>query len=176
MVDIIPSSQLVIGHGAFSIVYRAKLKSVSSRKHSTWFLVGGLCYPHHNFCCHYQRLCWCIQRPWADLIICAQLFRKQNGESAGTAVDVDVICLLLLCFCSHSRRCWCYSPTLTFCCQRATTMQTAITNGFSNFSRFPKQQTFVPYFRDFPNNRSSFHICASCSRSREWAFREVVEE
>ena len=29
MVDIIPSSQLVIGHGAFSIVYRAKLKSVS---------------------------------------------------------------------------------------------------------------------------------------------------
>jgi len=35
MVDIIPSSQLVIGHGAFSIVYRAKLKSVSSRKHST---------------------------------------------------------------------------------------------------------------------------------------------
>jgi len=31
MVDIIPSSQLVIGHGAFSIVYRAKLKSVSSK-------------------------------------------------------------------------------------------------------------------------------------------------
>jgi len=27
MVDILPSSQLVIGHGAFSIVYRAKLKS-----------------------------------------------------------------------------------------------------------------------------------------------------
>jgi len=30
MVDIIPSSQLVIGHGAFSIVYRAKLKSAPS--------------------------------------------------------------------------------------------------------------------------------------------------
>ena len=29
MVDIIPSSQLVIGHGAFSIVYRARLKAVS---------------------------------------------------------------------------------------------------------------------------------------------------
>jgi hypothetical protein len=29
MVDIIPSSQMVIGNGAFSIVYRAKLKSVS---------------------------------------------------------------------------------------------------------------------------------------------------
>ena len=28
MVDIIPSSQLVIGHGAFSIVYRARLKHV----------------------------------------------------------------------------------------------------------------------------------------------------
>ena len=33
MVDIIPSSQLVIGHGAFSIVYRAKLKTVSSSEH-----------------------------------------------------------------------------------------------------------------------------------------------
>ena len=29
MVDIIPSSQLVIGNGAFSIVYRARLKLVS---------------------------------------------------------------------------------------------------------------------------------------------------
>jgi hypothetical protein len=29
MVDIIPSSQLVIGHGAFSVVYRARLKAVS---------------------------------------------------------------------------------------------------------------------------------------------------
>jgi uncharacterized SAM-binding protein YcdF (DUF218 family) len=29
MVDIIPSSQLVIGHGAFSVVYRARLKTVS---------------------------------------------------------------------------------------------------------------------------------------------------
>ena len=32
MVDIIPSSQMVIGNGAFSIVYRAKLKSVSVKK------------------------------------------------------------------------------------------------------------------------------------------------
>ena len=31
MVDIIPSSQLVIGNGAFSIVYRARLKIVSIR-------------------------------------------------------------------------------------------------------------------------------------------------
>ncbi len=31
MVDIIPSSQLVIGHGAFSVVYRARLKHVSLR-------------------------------------------------------------------------------------------------------------------------------------------------
>jgi len=30
MVDIIPSSQMVIGNGAFSIVYRAKLKSAPS--------------------------------------------------------------------------------------------------------------------------------------------------
>ena len=29
MVDIIPESQTVIGHGAFSVVYRAKLKAVS---------------------------------------------------------------------------------------------------------------------------------------------------
>ena len=32
MVDIIPSSQLVIGNGAFSIVYRARLKLVSVKK------------------------------------------------------------------------------------------------------------------------------------------------
>ena len=31
MMDIIPSSQLVIGNGAFSIVYRARLKIVSIR-------------------------------------------------------------------------------------------------------------------------------------------------
>ena len=29
MVDIIPNSQVVIGHGAFSIVYKARLKTVS---------------------------------------------------------------------------------------------------------------------------------------------------
>lgn len=29
MVDILPESQLVIGHGAFSVVYKARLKSVS---------------------------------------------------------------------------------------------------------------------------------------------------
>ena len=28
MVDIVPNSQTVIGHGAFSLVYRATLKSV----------------------------------------------------------------------------------------------------------------------------------------------------
>ena len=33
MVDIIPSSQLVIGNGAFSIVYRARLKNVSGFNH-----------------------------------------------------------------------------------------------------------------------------------------------
>jgi hypothetical protein len=30
MVDIIQNSQVVIGHGAFSIVYKARLKTVSS--------------------------------------------------------------------------------------------------------------------------------------------------
>ncbi len=35
MVDIIPSSQLVIGHGAFSVVYRARLKHVSLRGRPT---------------------------------------------------------------------------------------------------------------------------------------------
>ena len=42
MVDIIPSSQLVIGHGAFSIVYRAKLKSVSSTKNCTYMGWSGI--------------------------------------------------------------------------------------------------------------------------------------
>ena len=42
MVDIIPESQTVIGHGAFSVVYRAKLKAVSPT-----FLLIGTKSPHY---------------------------------------------------------------------------------------------------------------------------------
>ena len=42
MVDIIPESQTVIGHGAFSVVYRAKLKAVSPT-----FLLIGAKSPHY---------------------------------------------------------------------------------------------------------------------------------
>ena len=42
MVDIIPESQTVIGHGAFSVVYRAKLKAVSPT-----FLLIGANSPHY---------------------------------------------------------------------------------------------------------------------------------
>ena len=48
MVDIIPSSQLVIGHGAFSIVYRAKLKTVSSSEQSFHWLKLLICCRSYN--------------------------------------------------------------------------------------------------------------------------------
>ena len=61
MVDIIPSSQLVIGHGAFSIVYRAKLKTVSSSEQSFHWLKLLICcrsYNVYHTCCCFSCCLW----------------------------------------------------------------------------------------------------------------------
>ena len=136
---------------------------------------GGLCYPQLLLSLSKAVLTADAYKDRKLTLSSVRRCLENKMEKVLAQQGMLMLFVYFCCFCSHSRRCWCYSPTLTFYCQRATTMRTGITNGFSNFSRFSKQQAFVPYFREFSNNRSSFHIFASCSRWREWAYREVEE-